>query len=379
MNLSEPFIRRPVMTILMTISMILFGVLAYQNLPVNDLPAVDYPVIQASVNYPGASPETMASNCATPLEKQFMQIPGLEVVTSESSQGHTSFVLQFAINKSLDGAAIDVQTAITQATAALPVDLPSPPTFTKNNPNDQAILYIGLTSDSMTAGQLYDIASSQVAQQISIVNGVSRVDVYGTKSAIRIKADPSAMAAIGLSVEDLATAYIAPEAMLHILAIEAWWLVNRPKAPALFSDELDAALADFERGLLAGSSYPMNPETKRVLLPRSRYHVYYEVDREAAARGESMLDCSSSQPPSSVTRRVPAHARASSSGDRYCAWVRSGCNKTCDEARNRPRHETLIVVADDDKVHALREALGILQNHVQQGWRVIFKGVAFQD
>ena len=206
MNLSEPFIRRPVMTILMTISMILFGVLAYQNLPVNDLPAVDYPVIQASVSYPGATPETMASNCATPLEKQFMQIPGLEVVTSESSQGRTSFVLQFAINKSVDGAATDVQTAITQASAALPADLPSPPIFTKNNPNDQAILYIGLTSDSMTAGQLYDIAATQVAQQISIVQGVSRVDVFGTKSAVRIKADPSAMAAVGLSVEDLATA-----------------------------------------------------------------------------------------------------------------------------------------------------------------------------
>ena len=206
MNLSEPFIRRPVMTALMTLSVILFGVIAYRSLPVNDLPAVDYPVIQCSVNYPGASPETMAANVATPLERQFMQIPGLEVVTSSSGQGHTSFVLQFALSKSIDAAATDVQTAITQATGALPVDLPSPPTFTKSNPNDQPVMYIGLTSDSVTAGQLYDYANTQVQQRISILTGVSRVDVFGTKTAIRVKVDPSAMASRGLSVDDLAAA-----------------------------------------------------------------------------------------------------------------------------------------------------------------------------
>ena len=125
MNLSEPFVRRPVMTVVLTVSAILFGVLAYFTLPVNDLPAVDYPVIQVSVNYPGATPETMANNVATPLERQFMQIPGLELVTSNSGTGHTSFVLQFELSKSLDAAATDVQAAINQATAKLPVDLPS--------------------------------------------------------------------------------------------------------------------------------------------------------------------------------------------------------------------------------------------------------------
>ena len=143
-NLSEPFIRRPVMTVVLTVSAILFGVLAYLRLPVNDLPAVDYPVIQVQVNYPGATPETMANNVATPLERQFMQIPGLELVTSNSGTGHTSFVLQFELSKSLDAAATDVQAAINQATGKLPVDLPSPPTFTKTNPNDQPIMYVGL-------------------------------------------------------------------------------------------------------------------------------------------------------------------------------------------------------------------------------------------
>ena len=194
------------MTAVLTVSAILFGLLAYFNLPVNDLPAVDYPVIQVNVNYPGASPETMANNVATPLERQFMQIAGLEVVTSKNTQGNATFVLQFGLNKSIDAAATDVQTAITQAQGQLPQDLPAPPTFTKFNPNDQPIMYIALSSDSVTGGQLYDYANTQVGERISILPGVSRVQVYGTQSAVRIKADPSAMASRGLTVDDLAAA-----------------------------------------------------------------------------------------------------------------------------------------------------------------------------
>ncbi|MBM2804003.1 MAG: cation/multidrug efflux pump [Deltaproteobacteria bacterium] len=206
MNFSEPFIRRPVLTTVLTLSVILFGVLSYLRLPVNDLPAVDYPVIQVQADYPGASPETVANNIATPLERQFMQINGLELVTSKSTQGHTSLTLQFALNKSIDAAATDVQTAITQATGSLPVDLPSPPTFSKTNPNDQPIMYIALTSDSVTRGQLYDYGSTQIGQRISILTGVSRVAVFGTKSAIRIKADPAAMWARGIAIDDLSAA-----------------------------------------------------------------------------------------------------------------------------------------------------------------------------
>jgi HAE1 family hydrophobic/amphiphilic exporter-1 len=206
MNLSEPFIRRPVMTAVLTLSAALFGALCYFQLPVNDLPTVDYPVIQVDVEYPGAGPETMAANVATPLERQFMQINGLELVTSKSTQGHAQLTLQFELNKSLDGAATDVQTAITQAAGGLPVDLPSPPTFSKTNPNDQPIMYIALTSDSVTPGRLYDYASTQVGQRISILPGVSRVNVFGSKSAVRIKADPSAMASRGISVDELAAA-----------------------------------------------------------------------------------------------------------------------------------------------------------------------------
>jgi HAE1 family hydrophobic/amphiphilic exporter-1 len=206
MNLSEPFIQRPVMTAVLTLSVILFGLMAYLQLPVNDLPAVDYPVIQVTVGYPGASPDTIANNIATPLERQFMQINGLEVVTSKSGQGVATFTLQFALEKNIDAAATDVQTAISQATGSLPVDLPAPPTYSKTNPNDQPIMYIALTSDSVTPGQLYDYASTQVGQRLSILPGVSRVNVFGTKSAIRIKARPEAMWARAITMDDLSAA-----------------------------------------------------------------------------------------------------------------------------------------------------------------------------
>lgn len=206
MNLSEPFIRRPVMTAVLTLSVILFGVLSYFQLPVNDLPSVDYPVIQVSVGYPGASPDTIANNIATPLERQFMQINGLEVVTSKSAQGVATFSLQFALDKDIDAAATDVQTAISQASGALPADLPSPPTYSKTNPNDQPIMYIALVSDSVTSGQLFDYATTNVGQRLSILPGVSQVATYGTKSAIRIKAKPQEMWARGISIDDLSNA-----------------------------------------------------------------------------------------------------------------------------------------------------------------------------
>jgi hydrophobic/amphiphilic exporter-1 (mainly G- bacteria), HAE1 family len=206
MNLSELFIRRPVMTVALTVAVILFGVFAYFRLPVSDLPSIDYPVIQVQVDYPGATPETMANNVATPLERQFMQIPGLELVTSNNGQGHSTFILQFDLSKSLDGAATDVQAAISRAQGQLPVDLPSPPTFTKTNPNDQAMIYIALASDTVTEGQLYDYANTQVGERLTILPGVSQIAIYGAQSAVRIKADPSLMAVRNISLDDLTTA-----------------------------------------------------------------------------------------------------------------------------------------------------------------------------
>jgi HAE1 family hydrophobic/amphiphilic exporter-1 len=205
-GLSGPFIRRPVMTILLTFSVIVAGIATYNKLAVNDLPAVDYPVIQVTCAYPGANPTTMANNIATPLEKQFLQIPGLDIITSASTQGNTSFTLQFNLSKSIVDAATDVQAAIQRATGKLPIDLPSPPTFTKTNPNDQAIMLLGLLSDTLTDGDLYKYASTAVAQRIAILPGVSQVNIFGVQGAIRIKADPAALASRGLTVDDLASA-----------------------------------------------------------------------------------------------------------------------------------------------------------------------------
>ena len=194
------------MTMLLTASIIVFGVLTYNQLAVNDLPAVDYPVIQVSVSYPGANPETMANTIATPLEKQFTQIPGLDLTTSTSSQGNTQITLQFDLSKGIDAAATDVQSAIQRATGQLPSDLPSPPTFTKTNPNDQPVIYIALTSDTLTDGELYRYGTTQVQQRINILPGVSQVNVYGVKAGIRIKADPAALFARNMTFDELAAA-----------------------------------------------------------------------------------------------------------------------------------------------------------------------------
>ena len=193
------------MTVLLTLSVIVAGLATYGKLAVNDLPAVDYPVIQVSCSYPGADPTTMANNIATPLEKQFLQIPGLDIITSNSTQSNTQFTLQFVLSKSITDAATDVQAAIQRATGKLPLDLPSPPTFTKTNPNDQAVYLLGLMSDTLTDWDLYKYASTVVAQRINILPGVSQVNIYGVQGAIRIKADPSALAARGLTMDDLAS------------------------------------------------------------------------------------------------------------------------------------------------------------------------------
>ena len=205
-GLSGPFIRRPVMTVLLTLSVIVAGIATYNKLAVNDLPAVDYPIIQVSCAYPGADPVTMANNIATPLEKQFLQIPGLDIITSSSTQANTSLTLQFVLSKSITDAATDVQAAIQRATGKLPIDLPSPPTFSKTNPNDQAVYLVGFMSDTMTDGDLYKYASTVVAQRMAILPGVSQVNIYGVQGAIRIKADPAALAARGLTMDDLANA-----------------------------------------------------------------------------------------------------------------------------------------------------------------------------
>lgn len=205
-SLSDIFIKRPVMTVLLSLSALLFGVHSYMSMPVNDLPGVDYPVIQVSVSYPGANPSIMAANIASPLEQQFMQIQGIEMITSSNSFGATKLVLQFEMSKNIDAAATDVQAAIQRATGNLPVDLPSPPSFTKDNPNDMPILLLTVVSDSMTDGELYEYAFSEISQKISMIDGVSKVDIYAAPRAVRVEADTQKLFNMGITMTELKAA-----------------------------------------------------------------------------------------------------------------------------------------------------------------------------
>jgi len=202
-SISDPFIKRPVMTMLVYLGVVVAGVYSYIKLPVSDLPTVDYPVIQVTASYPGASPDTVAANVASPLEQQFLKVPGIEIVTSSSSQGNAQLVLQFHLDKSIDAAASDVQAAINQAQGNLPADLPSPPTFKKTNPNEQPMLYIGAISYSMTESQLYDFAYTQLVQRMQVVPGVSNVQVFGSPRAVRVQVDPEKLYSLGLSFSDV--------------------------------------------------------------------------------------------------------------------------------------------------------------------------------
>jgi HAE1 family hydrophobic/amphiphilic exporter-1 len=206
MNLSEPFVRRPVMTTLAALSALAFGITAFLTLSNSDLPNAAYPVITVTTNFPGASPEIMADNVSTPLELQMMQIQGLTLVTSQNMTGTSTIVLQFALDKKMESAATDVQAAIQRAMGNLPAALPAPPSFQLTNPNDKPISYIGVSSDTMPLGQLYDYANNLIAQRMSMISGVSQASVYGSPRAVRIKADPNALAARGVTLPDLSTA-----------------------------------------------------------------------------------------------------------------------------------------------------------------------------
>jgi hydrophobic/amphiphilic exporter-1 (mainly G- bacteria), HAE1 family len=206
-NLSEIFIRRPVMTTLVMAGILIFGMMSYRLLPVSDLPNVDFPTIQVSAALPGASPETMASSVATPLERQFSTIAGLDNMSSTSTQGSTQVTLQFNLTRNLDGAALDVQSAISAAARQLPPNMPAPPSFQKVNPADQPVLYLTLTSAQLPLSQLDDYGETMMAQRISTVSGVAQVQVYGPqKFAVRVQLDPRQLASRGIGIDEASDA-----------------------------------------------------------------------------------------------------------------------------------------------------------------------------
>src|SRR5919206_3879787 len=225
MNISEIFIRRPIATSLLMAGIALFGIISYRALPVSDLPQVDYPTLNVNAGLPGADPGTMASAVASPLERQFTTIAGLDSMTSRSGSGSTNITLQFDLNRNIDSAAVDVQTAIAAVMPLLPAGMPAPPSFRKFNPADSPIMFLGLTSDTVPMYVLDDYAETMIAPRISMVSGVSQVQVQGAqKYAVRVQVDPNRLHAEGLGINEV------NQALQN-------WNVNLPTGQLFASDE----------------------------------------------------------------------------------------------------------------------------------------------
>ncbi len=210
MTLPELCIRRPVMTCLLMVTCVMLGVAGYRQLPVAALPRVDFPTIQVSASLSGASPETMASAVATPLEKQFATIAGIDSMTSTSTQGSTRITLQFVLDRDIDGAALDVQSALSSAARRLPDEMTDPPSFRKVNPADQPILFMALTSETLPLSAVDEYAETYIAQRLSTLDGVAQVLVFGAqKYAVRIQIDPNRLASMGVGFNDVEDAVSA--------------------------------------------------------------------------------------------------------------------------------------------------------------------------
>ncbi|HTB16993.1 MAG TPA: efflux RND transporter permease subunit [Bryobacteraceae bacterium] len=206
MNITELFIRRPVMTALVMMGILLFGVVGYRSLPVSDLPNIDFPTLQVQANLPGASPETMAASVATILERQFSTVPGLDSMTSSSVRGNTSITMQFVLDRNIDAASQDTQSAVSAVIRRLPLNMPAPPSVQKVNPADQPVLFMGLNSKTISPRIVDEYAETLIAPAISSINGVSQVNVFGTaKFAVHVQLDPNKLAARGIGIDEVET------------------------------------------------------------------------------------------------------------------------------------------------------------------------------
>ena len=209
MNISAPFIQRSIATSLLMIAILLVGMLAFRLLPVSSLPEIDYPTIQVSTFYPGASPEVMATSVTAPLERQFGQMPGLALMTSSSSDGASMITLQFILDRNIDVAEQEVQAAINVASSYLPTDLPIPPVYSKVNPADTPIMTLALTSDTLPLPRVEDYADTRLVPKISQLSGVGLVSISGgQRPAVRVHVNPTALSSYGLTMEDVRAAIV---------------------------------------------------------------------------------------------------------------------------------------------------------------------------
>ena len=247
MTLSDFCIRRPVFTILLMAALMVGGLAGYRTLAVSALPRVDFPTISVTASLPGASPETMASAVATPLERQFSTISGITSMTSTSFLGRTEVTIQFDLDRDLDGAALDVQSAISATLRRLPPQMTTPPSFQKVNPADQPVLFVALSSDTLPLSQVNEVADTMLAQRISTLSGVAQVLIFGSqKYAVRVRADANRLLSMGLSYDDLRRAITAAasNAPVGIISGEQQLynidIANSPKDAATFSEVIVA-------------------------------------------------------------------------------------------------------------------------------------------
>ncbi|MCB1148685.1 MAG: efflux RND transporter permease subunit [Chlamydiia bacterium] len=250
MNLSEPFVRRPVMTSLVMAGIFLFGVMAFRALPVSDLPEISFPTITVQAQNPGMNAQMMADNVATPLEQQLMTIDGLSTIVSESSSGMTNIVCGFDLSKSLDEASTDVSRAINQAAGNLPPQMPNPPTYQKTNPADTPVMYVAVTSESMTLGELYDYANNAIAQRLSMLPGVSQVQTYGSPTAVRVKVNPDKLAALQLGIDEVSNQVVSANQNLPSGTVynkDISWTVN-PLGQVMSGSQYDNVIVREQNG-----------------------------------------------------------------------------------------------------------------------------------
>jgi HAE1 family hydrophobic/amphiphilic exporter-1 len=285
-NLSSIFILRPVATSLIAAAILVFGIVAFFSLPVAALPQVDFPTIQVSASLPGASPETVASNIATPLERQLSLIPGVTQMTSVSSNGSTSITIQFELSRNIDAAAQDVQSAINAAGGQLPTNLPSPPTIRKVNPADSPIMILALTSDTLPISTVDDYADNILSQQISRIDGVGLVNIGGQqKPAMRIRLDPNKVAGLGLQIDTIRATIAsetvnAPKGLINgtqkastvyandqIMDVSIWknLVVGYHGGAPVRIKDIGSAVQDVENNQLGAWVYPGKANTDKTL------------------------------------------------------------------------------------------------------------------
>ena len=282
MNIAEPFIKRPIATTLIMTGVVIFGALGYRQLPVSDLPTIDYPTINVNANLPGANPEIMAAAVATPLERAFSSVPGIEQITSSSSQGSTNITLQFSLSRSIDAAAQDVQTAISRASRGLPDDMRDPPNYNKSNPSDQPIVYFSVASRTPPLSTVNEYAETMIAQRLSTIEGVAQVNLMGEQRyAVRVQLDPRALAYRRIGLDEVVTAVNANN-------------INSP-AGAVWGRSKVRTEAVGGRGVEAG----------RVAHPRVRRAAAEGRDGRAGARLRRRV----AAPVRGVLRRARHHAR----------------------------------------------------------------------